>query len=204
MPAPPTLSSRAAATRNAILEAARASFAERGFDGTSARAIAERAGITQPLINHYFGSKEALITAVMDDLVEDFARTQAPWIALDDADPEFILRGLEALFWWMGSDPDRVRLMRWARLEGRDAAFEQRSARIYGLVHARMTNARDARLFREDVDIDMALIVFDVLAKAYWDRRATIQRMREGTEPTDVDRAYLAEILRITRLAYLR
>lgn len=204
MPATPTLSPRAAATRNAILDAARVCFAERGFDGASARSIAERAGVTQPLINHYFGSKDALITAVMDDVVQDFARTQAPWIALDDADPAFVLRGLEALFWWMGTDPARVRLMRWARLEGRDAAFEERSAAMYERVRARMSTARDAGLFREDVDVDMALLVFDVLTKAYWDRRATAVRMHGSMDAAALDQAYLAEVLRITRLAYLR
>jgi AcrR family transcriptional regulator len=53
-------------TRSALLAAARAEFAERGFDGATVRAIAERAGVDPAMVNHWFGGKEALFTAVMD------------------------------------------------------------------------------------------------------------------------------------------
>ncbi len=47
-------------TRAAILAAAREAFAERGFDGTSIRAIATGAGVDPALVHHYFGTKEQL------------------------------------------------------------------------------------------------------------------------------------------------
>ena len=50
----------AAATRNAILAAAKRSFTENGFDGAGVRDIAAAAGVTAALVNRYFGSKEAL------------------------------------------------------------------------------------------------------------------------------------------------
>ena len=53
-------------TRNALLAAARAEFAERGFDGATVRAIADRAGVDPAMVNHWFGGKEALFTAVME------------------------------------------------------------------------------------------------------------------------------------------
>jgi AcrR family transcriptional regulator len=53
-------------TRNALLAAARAEFAERGFDGATVRAIADRAGVDPAMVNHWFGGKEALFIAVMD------------------------------------------------------------------------------------------------------------------------------------------
>lgn len=48
------------ATREAILTAAVAAFAERGYDGASTREIAGAAGIDTRLITRYFGSKEVL------------------------------------------------------------------------------------------------------------------------------------------------
>jgi AcrR family transcriptional regulator len=48
------------ATREAILTAAVAAFAERGYDGASTREIARAAGIDTRLITRYFGSKEVL------------------------------------------------------------------------------------------------------------------------------------------------
>jgi AcrR family transcriptional regulator len=50
----------AAATRRALLDAATALFAERGYDRTTVRDIATRAGVNQALLFRYFGSKEAL------------------------------------------------------------------------------------------------------------------------------------------------
>lgn len=50
-------------TREQLLTAARAAFAERGYDGATVRHIAERAGVDAAMVNHWFGSKEALFTA---------------------------------------------------------------------------------------------------------------------------------------------
>lgn len=46
-----------------ILTAAEAVFAERGFHATSMDEVAERVGVTKPLIYEYFGSKEGLLSA---------------------------------------------------------------------------------------------------------------------------------------------
>jgi TetR/AcrR family transcriptional regulator len=58
----------ALATRARILSAALDVFAERTFDGAGTRQIAQRAGVTQPMLNHHFGSKERLWRAVVDEL----------------------------------------------------------------------------------------------------------------------------------------
>ncbi len=54
-----------AATRAALLEAARRRFAEHGFDGTGVRDIAADAGVDATLIFRYFGSKQALFEAAV-------------------------------------------------------------------------------------------------------------------------------------------
>jgi AcrR family transcriptional regulator len=53
-------------TRAAILAAARAQFAERGFDAASVRAIARAADVDPALVLHYFGSKAALFAAALE------------------------------------------------------------------------------------------------------------------------------------------
>lgn len=73
-------------TREAILTAARAAFAERGFDAASIRAIASAAGVDPALVHHYFGSKDKLFLASMN----------AP------VDPGRLLPPV------LGGDPDRI------------------------------------------------------------------------------------------------
>ncbi len=49
-----------------IIETAERLFADRGFDGTSVRDIAEEAGINIAMISYYFGSKEKLMEAIFE------------------------------------------------------------------------------------------------------------------------------------------
>ncbi|MEU4554778.1 TetR family transcriptional regulator [Micromonospora violae] len=53
-------------TREAILDAARTAFAERGFDAASIRSIAGAAEVDPALVHHYFGSKDQLFLAAMN------------------------------------------------------------------------------------------------------------------------------------------
>jgi len=52
-------------TRGRVLAAARDTFAERGFDGTTVRGVAARAGVDPALVHHYFGTKQQLFVAAM-------------------------------------------------------------------------------------------------------------------------------------------
>ena len=56
----------AAATREAILEAATRRFATQGYERAGAREIAADAGVTAALVNRYFGSKEKLFAEVIE------------------------------------------------------------------------------------------------------------------------------------------
>jgi len=51
--------------RRAVLDAARELFAELGFERTTMRAVAARAGVDPALIYHYFGDKDGLLFAAL-------------------------------------------------------------------------------------------------------------------------------------------
>jgi AcrR family transcriptional regulator len=53
-------------TRRQILAAARAAFAERGYDRATIRHIATGAGVDPALVHHYFGTKEGLFRATVE------------------------------------------------------------------------------------------------------------------------------------------
>jgi AcrR family transcriptional regulator len=53
-------------TRAAILAAARAAFAERGYDAVSIRAVARDAAVDPALVHRFYGSKEELFIAAME------------------------------------------------------------------------------------------------------------------------------------------
>src|SRR5512141_173865 len=62
----PALSPRASATRQRILDAALAEFAEKGLAGSRVDEIAERAGANKRMLYAHFGSKEELWMVVLE------------------------------------------------------------------------------------------------------------------------------------------
>lgn len=62
----PARARNAAATKQAILEAAKERFAQEGYDGASLREIASAAGVDAALVSRYFGSKEELFLEVLN------------------------------------------------------------------------------------------------------------------------------------------
>src|SRR6202008_4044077 len=73
---------RSLETRGAILDAAIAEFAERGFEGASIRAIADRLVLQHPLITYHYRSKDILWRAAAEHA---FAQIRAGW---DTSAPE--------------------------------------------------------------------------------------------------------------------
>ena len=52
--------------KQAIVDAVRNVFAEKGFDGTTTRELARAAGVSEALLYKHFPSKESLYTAMLD------------------------------------------------------------------------------------------------------------------------------------------
>lgn len=75
----------------AILRAAEAVFAERGFSGATTAAIARQAGLPKPNVHYYFRTKEALYRAVLRRILELWL--SATDTITPDADPATALRG---------------------------------------------------------------------------------------------------------------
>ena len=57
-----------AAARRALLDAAAAEFADRGFHGATVRDICRRAGANVAAVNYHFGDKESLYSEVLAEL----------------------------------------------------------------------------------------------------------------------------------------
>jgi TetR/AcrR family transcriptional regulator len=74
IPSPLSPPSRHKQTRAAILSAAGRAFAKSGLAGARTDAIAAAAGVNKALLYYYFGSKEGLYEAVVEDHFSDFNR----------------------------------------------------------------------------------------------------------------------------------
>jgi AcrR family transcriptional regulator len=85
------------ARREQILAAARGRFASAGLAGASMAEIAEEAGVTRGLLNHYFGTKRELYLAVVAAIASELPDLVAP-AAGDMPGEDLIDRNLSAWF----------------------------------------------------------------------------------------------------------
>ena len=88
-------------TRGQILTAARRSFADKGFAGTTIRGVAGDAGVDPALVHHYFGAKDDLFLAALEIPVDP--RTLVP--AVFDEGVEVAGERLLRLFLSVWDDP---------------------------------------------------------------------------------------------------
>lgn len=56
--------------RAQLLDVARVRFAQRGFDATSIEEIAEKAGVSKPVVYEHFGGKEGMYAVIVDREVQ--------------------------------------------------------------------------------------------------------------------------------------
>ncbi|MBC7939247.1 MAG: TetR family transcriptional regulator [Chitinophagaceae bacterium] len=85
-------------TRQEILVAAMSEFAEKGLGGARIDAIAERAGVNKRLLYYYWGSKDSLFLAVLEQTYADI-RTAEQALRLEAIEPAEAIRRLVAFTW---------------------------------------------------------------------------------------------------------
>jgi AcrR family transcriptional regulator len=92
-PTRPALRARYEGRRQALIDAAAKLFAERGYEQTSIGDLSEATGLAAGGIYHYTSSKEGLLIAICDELLDPLLE-QARAIAATDASPDEHLREL--------------------------------------------------------------------------------------------------------------
>jgi AcrR family transcriptional regulator len=101
-----------AANRAAILDAARAVFAELGYGSTSVRDVIRRTDLASGTFYNYFPDKEALFRAVLEQSAETVrARVQAARREAASLE-EFVAAGYREYFAFLADDPEAFALMR--------------------------------------------------------------------------------------------
>ncbi|MBB4184459.1 AcrR family transcriptional regulator [Sinorhizobium terangae] len=164
-------------TRASILAAATREFAENGMGGARVDAIAERAGINKRMLYHYFGDKEQLYLAVLEEAYIGI-RTAEKSINLRDLEPEQGIAELAMFTWrYFLEHPEFLSLLgtenlhraRWLRQSTR---LKELHSQLMGKLSDLLERGRAKGLFREDVDplhlyLTMAALGYFYLSNQY-------------------------------------
>ncbi|WP_206785781.1 TetR/AcrR family transcriptional regulator [Amycolatopsis sp. MtRt-6] len=152
-------------TRADILAVATREFADKGYTGARVDEIAARTSTTKRMIYYYFGGKEQLYIAVLEQAYSAL-RTSEARLDVEHLEPEEALRQLaELTFDHHEANPDFIRLVSIENIH--HAEHLSRSEILAGLADPALggitrilERGRKAGLFREDVDaLDVHMLI---------------------------------------------
>ncbi len=186
-------------TKARILDVAERLFAEQGFAASSLRDITSEAGVNIAAVNYHFGSKEALLTAILERRVQPVNEERLRRLAtIEEAagtrspDVEHVLRALlappfEKQAEWGAGGRSFLRLM--GRLHSEtDAAFHARFIAQFSEVFSRFGEALQAALPHlrgEEVNRRMLFLVGSMVYMMMWEESVSLVEQAGPPDITD-------------------
>jgi AcrR family transcriptional regulator len=138
-------------SKQAIIDAARAKFAERGYEGATIRSIAHEAGVDAALIHHFFATKEGVFTAAMENAFQP-----------DDLLPGVLEPGIDGL----GERLVRMFLDLWDQAPARET--------LQAIIRSAVSHPDAARLLRELISTQLVGRVTRHIGRSEPDLRAAL------------------------------
>jgi TetR/AcrR family transcriptional regulator len=187
--------------RNAIVQAALTVFAAEGFHGAGTRQIAQLAGVSQPLLNHHFGGKEALWRVVGEQITADFMVFMADAVDMSVPPGDAVTAMLRAYLAFWKARPLAFRFNLWRRLDGLQDERVSRSEQMTQPVVALMQRAQDAGFIRNDLPPGLAGIMGGALVQFWLDSQVEIRAALAVTGDEGLgDEDAIGHIVRLLRV----
>ena len=118
-------------TKERILESASNEFAQKGYGSARVDAIALAAGVNKRMLYHYYGNKDALFVAVLEQAYRNI-REHERELDLQHMQPLAAMRELiRFTFWYFVEHPEFIRLLNNENLYG--AVHIKRSKRVLSM-----------------------------------------------------------------------
>ena len=197
----------AEATKARILAAAKAEFARLGLGGARVDGIADRAQANKRMIYHYFGSKENLFRAVLEEAYLDI-RAAEQALDLDRLPPREALEKLVRFTWrYYLDNPEFITLVNSANLHRgrhleRSGRIRDASRRLVGMVRDILDRGVREGAFRSGVDPVQLNVTIAAIGYYYLTNRFTgaILFERDFMAPDALDERLAFNIETVMRL----
>ena len=169
----------AQATRESILRAATKVFAKSGFAGGKVEQISKAAGSHDRMIYYYFGSKEALYIAVLEEMYRRFNEAESR-LVLDIAQPIDALRAVVRFMWgYYQKHPEFITLLNTENLHrgrfiAKSARASEYSSAAVAVLGEVLASGAAQGLFRADVAARDVYLMIAALGYFYLSNRFTL------------------------------
>ncbi len=169
----------AQATRDAILRAATRVFARHGFAGGRIEQISKAAKSHDRMIYYYFGSKEALFIAVIEDAYRRFNEAEHA-LVLDFAQPLLALDEVIRFVWgYYQKNPEFITLLNTENLLrgkhiGKSARAREFSSPALAITDQVLQSGIEQGLFRVDLNARDLYLMIASMAYFYLSNRFTL------------------------------
>lgn len=166
-------------TQRAILEAATAEFAEKGYAGASVNEIAAAANVNKRMLYHYFGKKDDLYLLVLERALGRMRAVQTE-LDLTEVAPEEAIKRFMLFTWeWFLANPEVLRILSGENLMR--AQHLKRSRRLTDLRRTVTAKLEDIvqrgveeGVFRPGIDMMQLYITVSSLTYFYLSARHTL------------------------------
>ncbi len=111
-------------TRERLLDVAEKEFARYGYAGAHLQSIAEQVGFQKTALYHYFDSKSALYTSVIESMLEDFEKAVTTAVQSAGSYTERLDRLLAAFNDLLAARPNYARILIRIFIDGAGVEFE--------------------------------------------------------------------------------
>jgi TetR/AcrR family transcriptional regulator, upper aerobic nicotinate degradation pathway regulator len=169
----------AQATRDSILRAATKVFAKHGYAGGRIEQISKAAKSYDRMIYYYFGSKEGLFIAVLEEMYRRFNEAESR-LVLGEAAPAEALQAVIRFMWgYYQKNPEFITLLNTENLHRgkhiskslRASEYSSQAVSVLGEV---LTRGAQQKLFRSDVSARDVYLMIAALAYFYLSNRFTL------------------------------
>lgn len=142
------------ARRAQLIEATIDLVAKHGYAGCSLQRIADAAGITKAAVIYHFASKNEVIKAAYDSVVEAMIAHVTEQVEAAKSAEAMVEAYLTAMIDYVGRNPRHIRMIIEAMVESEETGVEDQPTspgRVQGLANL-IDAAKAARAYRKDVD----------------------------------------------------
>ena len=169
----------AQATRESILRAATKVFAKHGFDGGRIEQISRAAKSYDRMIYYYFGSKEGLFIAVIEEQYRRFNEAESA-LAIDVQHPEQALAEVIRFIWqYYQKHPEFITLLNTENLHrgkhiGKSLRAREYSSPAVGVLGRILSAGAEQKRFRRDLAARDVYLMIAAMGYFYLSNRFTL------------------------------